>query len=253
MDNLVVLTDFDGTLAREDVGYLILTKFARPGWRETLALWKKGLIGSGECHLRNYTDMSTTGEELLSQVIQAEIDPCFPEFYQYLKEKDIPISIVSDGFDLYIEPILQKYQLNKIDLYSNKMVYNEISRKYEMNFPGKHPTCYKCANCKARVVQGFLNKGKRVIYIGDSYSDYYAASISDLTFAKKRLKEYCKKEEKKFIPYQGFGDILRYFKENQPSTNKCSYDELHIHQISPPNIFDYNEIMPNSCTSRFNM
>ena len=226
MDKLVVLTDFDGTLAKEDVGYIILTKFARPGWQETLKLWKKGLIGSGECHIRNYTDMPATDKAILAATKQAEIDPGFPEFYSYLKRKGIPIVIVSDGFDFYIKPILKKYQFSELELYANEMSYNSSSQKYQLNFPGKHHTCNRCANCKARVVQKFLQQGKRVIYIGDSYSDYYAASISDLTFAKKRLKEYCEKEGKEYIPYQSFNDILRFFKENQPF--KYKYNKITL-------------------------
>ncbi len=228
--DIVILTDFDGTITLSDVGYKLLTSYADPGWVVAEEEWKQGLIGSAECHLRQFPTISATEELLKDVILETRIDSGFIDFVEFTKKKNILLEVVSDGFDFYIEPVLKKFNFN-LRYHANEMVYNQDTNKLELNFPNIKQSCFRCANCKVKVVQKYLEKGKRVIYIGDSYTDYYAAEISDIVFAKHKLKKYCNKKGIDFIPYDTFSDILNHFNNfeldfryKQVTRRKCSFD-----------------------------
>ncbi|MGQ9854384.1 MAG: MtnX-like HAD-IB family phosphatase, partial [Candidatus Oleimicrobiaceae bacterium] len=46
---LRVFTDFDGTVAANDVGNGLFARFAHPDWRKAVQAWKEGRISSREC------------------------------------------------------------------------------------------------------------------------------------------------------------------------------------------------------------
>jgi len=213
LDKIAVLIDFDGTITKTDVGHAFVKKYAKhPEWVEAQQEWLKGSIGSAECYKRQYANMGKTLEELRTEIDQMEIDDYFLEFVDFVATNDaMSIEVVSDGFDYYIEPILSRYKLD-IDFHANKIKHREGI--FTPEFPHKHHSCSRCANCKVAWVQKQLQSGRRVVYIGDGFPDLYAAAISDVIFAKDKLLKRCDEQGiNDYIPYTTFADVLAHFRQ----------------------------------------
>lgn len=226
-DGIAVLTDFDGTVTKADVGNSLTTRYADPNRVEIEEKWRSGKIGSAQSHIRQYSTMNVPEEEIKEYILRMQLDETFLPFLNYLREKEIPLEIVSDGFDFYIEPLLKKYRI-QLKYRANTLMYKE--KKF--SFPYQNGSCWRCANCKVQAVQHYLKQGRRVIYIGDGRSDIYAASISDVIFAKKgeTLEKLLQEENIHYIPFQTFGDILSSFQEGlwsyryaEVSVRRCGF------------------------------
>jgi len=227
-DEFVIISDFDGTITKKDVGYNLVRKFKKDkSWLDPFNKWKNGKTGSEEYTRAMYSGLEIPMDILYYELESIEIDPGIDSFVNYIRNNDIIMEIVSDGFDFYIDPILRLNGLEDIPFYSNHLeYYNNFHMKTE--YPYRHSTCPWCGNCKVQHVRRHLSAGKRVVYIGDSYSDIYAAKISDVVFAKKRLEEILSGMNESFIVYETFNDILDVIKTgkfiyryNDLSFRKC--------------------------------
>jgi 2-hydroxy-3-keto-5-methylthiopentenyl-1-phosphate phosphatase len=208
---LALLCDFDGTVAKGDVGHRIYTRFGNEGWEEINKRWRKGEISSKECLIGEYNLMDATEDEVREYIMDMEIDPGFIELVETCKENDIPIAIVSDGFDFYIHAILEKYGLCEIETFCNNLIFN--GRKIELSFPYYELGCGKCGNCKVLHVDNLKEDGRTVIYIGDGLSDRYASQASDVIFAKDELMSYLENNDIKFNKFSGLSDVNNWLIE----------------------------------------
>ena len=103
--------DFDGTVTREDVIDRMFEEFADPFWREIEQSWVQGEIGSRDCLALQTRLIKAERADLVDFVEGIEIDETFVDFARYCKSKAIEIVILSDGIDLFINSILNRYGL----------------------------------------------------------------------------------------------------------------------------------------------
>jgi 2-hydroxy-3-keto-5-methylthiopentenyl-1-phosphate phosphatase len=103
-----VLVDFDGTACLHDVAEHLLERFGHPSWLAYDDAESRGEIGSREA-LAAQSGMLTAPEERMLDfaVDHCKLDPTFGPFVRWLAAKDVPVTLVSDGFGFYIEPILE--------------------------------------------------------------------------------------------------------------------------------------------------
>ena len=140
-------------------------------------------------------------KQLDDYINSIEIDDYFLEFVDLVKSNNIKLTILSDGFDLFIQKVLERYNLN-IPYYANKLIYKNGS--FSIEFPYYNENCDKKAGmCKCQKV-----KEKNFCYIGDGTSDLCIASKADILFASKKLHEYCKKNSIKHIHFTSFCNIM---------------------------------------------
>lgn len=205
---LAVMCDFDGTVAKVDVGYRIYTRFGDERWEEINKRWRRGEISSKDCLIGEYSLMDASEQEVREYTLKMEIDPGFPDLVATCKGNNIPIAIVSDGFDFYIYTVLEKYSLSDVQVFCNRMKFN--GRKVELSFPFYDQGCGVCGNCKKLHVQNFRNDSRTVIYVGDGLSDRFAARSSDVVFAKGELMEYLTDNGVEFIRFTDLSDVNRW-------------------------------------------
>lgn len=207
----IVLCDFDGTISRIDVSDTIFTKWLGQTWSEIDQEWHDGKISMVELYERCWDLLPASETELRGFVDQVEIDPYFKKFVSECRQQEVPIYLVSDGFDFYIERIMGRYGLSLLDFYSNHLSF--IDDKPVLGFDNQHPDCIQCANCKKFVMDDKRQDSEYVIYIGNGLSDRCAAEHADLVFAKDSLLEHCKTKEISHVAYQDFGEIIEYLVE----------------------------------------
>jgi 2-hydroxy-3-keto-5-methylthiopentenyl-1-phosphate phosphatase len=206
---LRVFCDFDGTVARNDVGNLVFTNFGDASkWWEKVADWQEGRLEGRQLWLLQAQYTRMTEAELDEFVATQEIDPTFPGFVVFCRQHKIPLCILSDGMDTYIKRILERNGLGDLPLRCNRM---DISAEGDLaiTFPYYEQGCGVCANCKGMHVENESQPDETTVYVGDGYSDTCALAVADITFAKKDLLEYCREKNVRCVPFQDFIDVQR--------------------------------------------
>lgn len=220
MSKLKFFVDFDGTISKSDVIDTILEKFANHSWQIIEEKWAKGEIGSREC-LSTQLSLVKISETELNKIIQEmPVDAGFQSFLEICHTNDIPVTIVSDGLDYVIKGILKEVSdlAENLPVYSNSLIWKKEG--IEIQFP-EGPLCrHACANCKERVIQKLSKVGDYVAFVGDGLSDRYAARFATLTFAKKKLLDFCKQENINHKPFTSFHEIVDWVKKYQIEKNK---------------------------------
>ena len=210
-ESLLVVCDFDGTVCQVDMGNAFLERFA-DGWEEIDRSYSVGEVGSRAAYSRIAPLFRANRSQVLDFVLRRErLDPFFPEFLSFCRGRKIDLKIVSDGLDVYIEAILQKYGLD-VEFFSNRLVFREDDR-IDFAFPPMSEECGRCGNCKRSLLGRFRNTYDRIIYVGDSYSDVCPARDADLVFAKETLFKKCMQNGTPCLRYDDFGDIRRCLEE----------------------------------------
>jgi 2,3-diketo-5-methylthio-1-phosphopentane phosphatase len=174
---------------------------------ESEKLWVEGKISSRENAVIQVGLLKNVSQKQLDDYINSiEIDDYFLEFVDYVKSKNIKLTIVSDGFDLFIQKILERYNLD-IPYYANNLIYKD--GEFSIEFPYYNEDCDKKAGmCKCQKV-----KEKEFCYIGDGTSDLCIASKADFLFASKNLHKYCKENNIQHTHFTSFRDVIDVLKE----------------------------------------
>ena len=201
-----IYCDFDGTITKRDTVNGFFELYA-PNWLDSEKLWIEGKISSRENAIIQVGLLNNVSQKQLDDYINSiEIDDYFLDFIDYVKSRNIKLTILSDGFDLFIQKVLERYNL-KIPYYANKLIYK--NGKFNIEFPYYNENCNKRAGmCKCGKV-----KENKFCYIGDGTSDLCIASKADFLFATKNLHKYCEKNLIKHYYFETFSSIVRKLEE----------------------------------------
>jgi len=201
--------DFDGTISQQDICCAMVTKFAREGWEEINHQWETGTLSTEECAQLTLELMDVEPEHLDNFFAKMDIDKSFIDFISWAEQQQYPISILSDGYDNYIEKILSRYGF-KIPYYANHLEYEQ---GWRIKCLHRDKDCQKCGVCKTELMQELMQPGYISIYIGDGYSDLCPAEYADIVFAKDSLARLCREKGILFHQYSDFYDIQNKVQE----------------------------------------
>ncbi len=210
----VIFIDFDGTITSRDSGYELFKKFTGGKTEPSVQKYRRGEIDSiqclsAECDIWN--EQPPDQGEVLEFLKGQPITPGFDDFIRSLKENNIDSYILSEGFDFYIDIILNSNGRPDIELISNRAVYEDGLIRPE--FPYFNLGCGRCSNCKGYHIRKLSDPRQTAIFIGDGHSDFHGAEASDILFAKSFLKEDLQKNGGYHIDYTDFYDIIKAWKE----------------------------------------
>lgn len=207
MNDLCIVSDFDGTITKRDGLYTFIKKYAKGDWEKIEQDWADGKISSKECLIEEFKLVPDLSEELIENFVQTlGIDEHFIEFYNYIKQKKIDFYIVSDGIDYFIDRILSKYGLQNLNIVSNHGEF--VNEEFILSFPNDNINCKNNAGtCKCKIINDLRKEYLKICYIGDGVSDYCVADKADILFAKSRLANYAEENRLKYILYNNFLDI----------------------------------------------
>jgi 2,3-diketo-5-methylthio-1-phosphopentane phosphatase len=225
-----VFCDFDGTITNKDTIDLMLESYADPSWLEIEEEWVAGKITSDECLSRQIACVKPLPLGEMGRFVDSlEIDKTFISFLDLLKHHDVPIYIVSDGFDWVIHRVLINNGLEKPQemkhsgqsllsrVFSNHLEFHENQNRenFSLKFPYASKKCdsgsgmCKCSILKSKACLG-QEEQKKVIYIGDGRSDFCASKHADILYAKSgsSLLRECNKQNRECISFDSFKDII---------------------------------------------
>jgi len=209
-----VFVDFDGTIARQDIGDTMFYKFGDPVIvRNVIEEWEQGEIGSSTAFRRmSKTITDFDKKKFFDFIDEVEIDPGFIGFTKLCEANEIELKILSDGLDFYIRPFLEKHGLSHIEYFSNKAELDPASG-FRLEFPYSDEECRLCANCKRNHVISSSSDDDFTVYIGDGHSDKCAAQYCDFIFAKDALLKYCEINRITYFPFKDFTDVQKKLEE----------------------------------------
>ncbi len=206
-----VWIDFDGTITRSDVLDEIIKGFAvDDSWMSVEREWQDGLIGSAECLRRQLAVVRITDQQLDPFLDSIPIDPGAVRLINACEQNKVPVSILSDGIDLFIRSILRRGGLA-----GTAFRCNSITRDHDamsLVCPHSNDRCEaKAAHCKCESMSTMGVGRAKTIYIGDGRSDLCPSRKVDCRFAKGVLAANLAREGLAFISYSTLDDIADIF------------------------------------------
>lgn len=210
---IAVFTDFDGTITKKDIGDVLFKEYSVFEPYHTQ-------LKAGELKIEEYWKIlcknmkeGVTMEDIRNFALSIEIDSNFKAFADFCHDRDMPLTVVSDGFDAYIHPILENLDLGHLKVHCNKLMQDENG--YYPVYPGASESCTcLCASCKRNSVINSVDDDTIMVYIGDGYSDFCGAKHCDIIFAKKDLAAYCNENRLPHYPFKNFFDVRRILEKN---------------------------------------
>lgn len=217
----LILCDFDGTITRVDVGVAVIDALDDPrGW-ELEMRWRRGEIDSRECLAGQWGLVNWSADKLLDFLDSLELDEGFRDLWELVRRREARLVVVSDGLDLYLDHIMERLGLavcegeRVLSSPFGNCVPRFVNHAYlcggrvHIEFPHSSPLCDQCANCKLAHLMDLRPHFRRVIYIGDGYSDQCPAKYADLVFAKDHLAEILASQRVAFIPFAELSEVVQ--------------------------------------------
>jgi HAD superfamily phosphoserine phosphatase-like hydrolase len=205
------LCDFDGTVARADVGNRFFARFIadRAAYEALLARWFDESLGgrgilAGECALSEVSE----AEALAFAEEHRAIDPAFPAFVAAARRAGSDVAIASDGLLLYIRRILDLNGLADVEASANGLVFDGRRIAPVFGSPAGEG-CGQCGSCKAAVLARRARGFARTVFVGDALSDRRGARAADVVYAKGDLATWCAREGVDARPWNSFADVGR--------------------------------------------
>ncbi|QNP47212.1 MtnX-like HAD-IB family phosphatase [Diaphorobacter aerolatus] len=200
----MVQSDFDGTISLLDVTDTLLTRFGMPGWQELEDAWERGEIGSRECMKGQVALLDMSEDELRAHLDGIEIDPGFADFVAVAHAHGIKVQVVSDGIDYAIRHVLARHGLGHLDVIANRLV-GAGERRWHLESPWASARCQRASgNCKCERLVEQQGDALRVLYVGDSTSDFCVSHKADLVLAKYKLIGHCEAHGIAHVPFETF-------------------------------------------------
>ncbi|HLB62935.1 MAG TPA: HAD-IB family phosphatase [Actinomycetota bacterium] len=201
-----ILVDFDGTACLHDVAEHLLEEYGDPSWPEYDEAWARGEMDGRAAITAQAAMVDAAPEDLVGYAIaHCSMDPTFAPFVEWSREREVPVTLVSDGFGLYIEPLLRSAGIDGVTVVTNRW-NGAVDALTRISFANGHPECVGCGTCKMLAVQRARAEGP-VVFVGEGQSDRYGALYSDLVFAKDALVAICEADGVPFLLWNDFDDV----------------------------------------------
>jgi 2,3-diketo-5-methylthio-1-phosphopentane phosphatase len=181
-------------------------KFAAPSYRETLERWNRGEISTMEEIETVFVTVSASRAEMESFLNTFELDLGFPNLLIYCQEAGIKFVIVSDGLRWYIDYIMRHHGIQEVAVFACEIHFERGG--YRFSYPWFDPSTPMRSVSKSTIVRDYQSKGYKVVFVGDGVSDFEAAQVADIVYARDVLLDYTKENGIQAREFLYMGDII---------------------------------------------
>ncbi len=206
--SLVILCDFDGTIVDIDTAEYLLEKFAQGNWQQYDVQLEKGEITLEECMIKQYAMIKTPEAVLLEELANAaKMRAHFDRLAAYCTARNIPLIIVSAGLDFCITHFLEIIGwAGLIEIHSAETKFTD--KGIDLVFPELRDKT--STDFKVDLIEFYKAQGMRVVYIGDSLSDFNAVKHADFSFTikNKKLSEFCERQGIIYQEIETFQEVI---------------------------------------------
>ena len=209
-----VLTDFDDTAAVQNVAELLLHRFGASDWPAVRQRFRDGELSLKEYQEITFLDIAASKSEMQNFVrANAEFRPGFADLCWFCRQNDIPLAIVSQGLDFYIQALLDGVGLPEVPVYAVATDFDDGGRIAGYRYDFAYPEAPERGNSKARIVRQFQAAGRYVFFMGDGRSDFEAAEVADAVLAHRQLAGMCDAAGVAWRPFGDFVGVLGVVRE----------------------------------------
>ncbi|KAJ9363375.1 hypothetical protein DTO280E4_2783 [Paecilomyces variotii] len=246
---IIFFTDFDGTITIEDSNdYLSDNLGIRVEKRRELNMAViDGRMTFRDMFRQMLESINTPFDECI-QILKThmKLDPGFKAFYEWAKEHNVPIVILSSGMIPIIKALIEvmlgpetdniTIVANEVESRNGKDINSEggWQIKYHDDSPFGHDKSLEIKPYAA------LPAGQRptLLYAGDGISDLSAARETDLLFAKegKDLVLYCEREGVPYTTFRDWSTILATTKQIYDGTTSVERVAKEASNASSENV-----------------
>jgi 2,3-diketo-5-methylthio-1-phosphopentane phosphatase len=198
-----VFLDFDGTITTVDADVHLLDRLAPAAWREIDDEFQRGEIGSRVCLLDTWDLLEPDEATMRSVYREVPIDPDTRALLDALRSAGADVMVVSDGFGLYAREVC-------VDL-GVPVLTNDVdwtTGRLEFPHEDRCCACSSCGVCKQAPIKDAKYAGRTTVLVGDGASDYKAALLADVVFAKGTLAAWCARNGIDFVSFSTLRDVL---------------------------------------------
>jgi len=209
----VIVSDFDGTITREDSNSLLVEACGNPENARIEADFISGYMSSRDAFIQHFDAMRISLTEYIEFIeSNIAITEGFDKFLEITRKLEVPMFIVTGGYHQAVTSVLGDERLSGVEVYANNLSGEPHIKPV---FRTKNPICEKafgpCGNCKRDCIRTIRREsGRKILFIGDGITDHCAVEEADLIFAKDFLAEYCKEQALPYVTYKDFTDIIDY-------------------------------------------
>jgi 2-hydroxy-3-keto-5-methylthiopentenyl-1-phosphate phosphatase len=177
MKQNIFVTDFDGTLARNDFYRLVRERLLPPDTPDYWSEFVHGKLTHFEVLRRYFGDIRATEADVDAVVQDMGVDPRFPELAAELAAQGWSIIIASAGCDWYIRRLLVPLAV-PVTIYSNPGEWRGECEGLVMSLP-EHSPFYSPTHGvdKSAIVADALTRAELVAFAGDGIPDADAAAL----------------------------------------------------------------------------
>jgi len=222
----IFFTDFDGTITQQDSNDFMTDNL---GYGEKLRKQGNQDVLDEKITFRDsFREMLDSVKTPFDQCIMIlceniKLDPYFKEFFDYARQNNIPIVVLSGG----MTPIVRGLLVNLLgeDAHEMQIVSNDVAPRdgKSINEEGGWQIAYHddtgFGHDKSLEIRPYAklpaNNRPVMFYAGDGVSDFSAAKETDLLFAKKGrdLITYCIRGGMPFTTFEDWSSILATLKD----------------------------------------
>jgi 2,3-diketo-5-methylthio-1-phosphopentane phosphatase len=202
-----IVVDFDGTITEEDVLDAIARTFGDPHvYREVDEALDRNGMTLHEVLRREYEPVTAPLEEVVDWVLEnATVRPGFRQLVELARDRGWRLVVVSSGFRQFIEPVLEREGVGRLELVSNEAEPDPTGWRIRFFDQSECETCGEA--CKRLTVRAVAAEGE-VVYVGDGYSDRCAAEDADRVFARRGLEAYLRERGVPHTHFDDFHDVI---------------------------------------------
>jgi 2-hydroxy-3-keto-5-methylthiopentenyl-1-phosphate phosphatase len=210
---LRITVDFDGTVTRRDVGDAFFSRFGGEAAMRAVAAYRGGGMTAQACFRAEAEAVGAVDPRALEEFIDSqEFDPTFQAFAAWCSSKEIPVQVLSDGLDLYVDRILARAGCPDLPRTTNRAVIERSadgSSRLALSFPHADGSCTRCGCCKRNLILTSSGDEDVLCYVGDGFSDFCPVQYADIVFAKSQLQAHCQSMNISYYPYGSFDDVRK--------------------------------------------
>lgn len=203
----VLVSDFDGTLARPDFYLLVRERLIPADTPDYWLEYRAGRLTHFEA-LQRFFAAAEGGEEALIAVTEAmELEPRLSELLSALRQTGWEVIVVSAGCDWYIERLLRIAGI-ALPVYANP---GHVQGGRLIMEPPSHSPFFspQIGIDKSALVRSLQTSGYRVSFAGDGFSDLEAALLvgERLRFARGDLAYALQTRRAGFRPFRRWSEV----------------------------------------------
>ena len=204
----VLVSDFDGTMTRNDFYKLAIERLLPPDTPDYWAAYREGTLTHFEA-LRSYFAAIRASEDEVMVVVRAmELDPELPAAVASLRRAGWRVVVALAGCDWYIRKLLAAAGV-EVEVHANPGRFHE-GKGLVMEMPTGSPFWSATLGVdKAGIVRGYLEEGRTVGFAGDGFPDAEAARLvpARLRFARADLAAVLRSNGSPFQEFATWSDI----------------------------------------------